>query len=150
MSQLVDTTQKINETFSYNDIARGISDVVFYGGAWRNESNVSGMVLTNSSFWSNPIVLKYLMSDPAGIPIATKLMTKNFDLDFGAPRIINGTMVINVPMGISLDFPCRGTGTIIPEAEFFQIMWLPFWRETINPCFLKIFINFSALIGFII
>ena len=108
MEGLIAPREQALANYDYNDIARGISNVVFYGGAYNHGNNVSGMALSNSTFWSDPIVLKA----GSGVIDREIVMSKDFDLSFGSPRVVKGTMVINVPMGVGQNAAAQGNKVV--------------------------------------
>ena len=93
--ELLKPTQ-LNALYDQGDVARGVFLETFYGSSWSEGQNVSGQILSNAITYSDPIVMKHAEGE---IATAKELFSKNFDLGFGLPRIINGVMIINVPMG---------------------------------------------------
>ena len=97
MADVIAPQQQALANYPFNDVAQGISNVVFYGGQ-TTEGASTDHIFSSSTFYSDPIVYKVLSEGDIRNP--TELFDVDFDLTFGAPRVINGSVIINVALGI--------------------------------------------------
>jgi len=85
------TRERAISSFSYIDVAQGKSIVPIYGG------RVSGAyILTREKFWSNLVTT----SGATTLNAYGLIADIDFDLNFKTSQIIEGEMVVNVPMFI--------------------------------------------------
>jgi hypothetical protein len=87
-------------SYDYGTIARGINVENFYGGKYMYISGsamVSGMILSNKVFYSKELTSKKNIATTGFSPG----IDVDFDLSFGLPRTINGTILINIPQGFN-------------------------------------------------
>jgi len=98
MADVIAPQNQALANFPFNDVAQGISNLPFYGGNHIEEDGglQDTNIFSNSSFYSSYIVHKVYGNE---LHQYTLSLTKEFDLSFGAPRIVNGTVIVNVPMG---------------------------------------------------
>jgi|TARA_R100000501_G_C2616774_1_gene110292 hypothetical protein len=109
MVELIKKEERALANYSFSDIAAGDSVVVFYGGNFLEEDNISGNILSNQTFYSSQIAQKIYS---VRIDNNTKLMEKNFDLTFGSTNIVNGNVNVNVPISMGDAQPGAETQTV--------------------------------------
>ena len=94
------TSPVINSSYDYFDIISGTGIQTFYGGEvmfMSGNSLVSGMVLSDSPFYSEHITTK----SSSNSSTFAKRVDKNFDLDFNTTRTVNGNIIVSLPIGMN-------------------------------------------------
>jgi hypothetical protein len=114
MADVITPTTPALANFNFNDVAQGVSNVVFYGGN-HVDTGGSDEVFSNSTFYSSWIVHK---AYDERLDTYTEKLNVDFDLTFGAPRIVNGNVIVNVPMAMGDAHAGAETETVGVRGQF--------------------------------
>jgi len=93
MPNLLDTQATQIASYNYSDIARGTAVEVLYGGKWK-DAETSGMILSNKLFYSDDIATGWAIHGGGGN------RSVSFDMGFTNQRIIGGSAIFNIPVGV--------------------------------------------------
>jgi len=87
-------------SYDFNDLAAGTGIQLFYGGihAYRTVGNliISAAVLSDNTFYSDEIVRTKIIATSLSNELIQSL---DLNLKFNTTRIVNGNILVNVPLG---------------------------------------------------
>jgi len=84
-------------SYDFTDIIAGTGIQTFYAGSVVSGQNLA-YVIRDSPFYSQTITSKSGVGSTSFI----KRLSRTFDLDFNSLRIINGKILVNIPMGMNM------------------------------------------------